>query len=447
MAIIFVILGLLTTGFSQEIIIESRGEGKNFTWYSEISGNWADSVAKSLVDSCSPESTGSRFVTVDGGPVDAQARFTPVLPKEGKYDIYLTWGRSGNAFNVKHIINTGTEEVVKYLDQAGWTGTLAANPHIWIHLGTYDLPAGNKAYVSVDAFEVKGKPSEENSGRVYTDAVKFVPYDPSSQPAATPASQSTSSQTSSMFTPYTRESSPFASPPSTTAQVPSTTQQFPSSSSSSPGLPFVPLGGTSPQSATVSQSFSQPSTLFSQATPSPFSQSATQSYTQPSTPFSQATPAPFSQPATQSYTQPNTPSSQATPAPFIQPSTPFSKETGSFPPIQSTTSLQWYTSYSEAIQAGIANNKSVLLFFRSALGKSSNIMENNVLNDPQVRGKLSQYFICCKMDITQNRSICDYYGIFKAPVLVFLDARGYSSARIDNLLDPEELAREVEKYK
>jgi hypothetical protein len=436
-SIVFILFGLLSAGFSQEIIIESRVDGKNFSWYSETSGNWADSVAKSLADNCSPDSVGSRFAIVDGGPVDAQARFTPVLPKEGKYDIYVTWGRSGNAFNVKHIINTGTKEEVKYLDQAGWGGTLAVNAYIWLHLGTYDLPAGNKAYVAVDASEVKGKPSEENSARVYVDAVKFVPYDPSAQPTATPASQIPASQTSSTFTPFTKESSPFAASPSTTSQVPSS-----STMPASLELPFVPLGGTSPQSATVSP-FSQPGT---QGTPSPFRQPVTTS--------SQATPLPFSQPGATSsqatpspFTQPGATSSQATPSPFAQPGAPFSQPGSSLPPLQSTASLQWYTSYNEAIQAGAANNKSIMLFFRSALGKSSNIMENDVLNNAQVKTKLLQSFICCKLDITQSRPVCDYYGIFKAPVLVFLDSRGYSRARIDNLLDPEELAREMEKYK
>lgn len=491
------LLGLLTPGFSQDIIIESRSEGKNYSWYSETSGSWSDSVAKSLLDDISPESIGSRFVIIDGGPVPAQAKFTPVLPMEGKYDIFVTWGRSGNAMNVKYIINTGSAEEVKYLDQAGWGGSLVGNAFIWHHLGTYDLPAGNNAYVIVDASEVTGKPSPENSGRVYSDAVKFSPYDPSAPRPAESASssvQTASAPASSGSTSYDQSSSPFGSAPSTSSPVPYT-------SSASPSLPFVPLGGTASQPGTTSQPFSQPATqpasspfgqpdtssarTFSspfgqqastsaQMTPSPFSQpgvtysQATPSpFSQPGTPFSRETPSPFSQPGaslsqttSSPFGQPGTTVAQATPAASTVSSYPFSnltastqpgssvpQATGSLPPIQSTGSIQWYASYNEAIQAGGATNKSIMLFFRSALGKSSNIMENEVLNNPQVKTILMQDFVCCKLDITQNRPICDYYSIFKAPVLVFLDSRGYSRARIDSLLDPEELARELQKYK
>jgi|GEM_PF-538730 len=399
------------SGFAQEIIIESRAEGKNHSWYREITGNWSDSVAKSLADDCSPEEIGSRFVIIDGGPAKAQARFTPVLPKEGKYDIYVTWGRSGNAYNVKFVVNTGTEKIAKNLDQAGWGGETSPNPYEWIFLGTYDLPAGNKAYVTIDASEVTGKPSSENSGRVYSDAVKFVPSDgsaPSPAKTSSPPSQSTAPQ----------------SPPSQFApSQPTPSQQFPAS-------PFAPARAVpSAQPQQQKKTASVPFIPMTKTSPSP---------SRPSSPFVQpaSTPSPFqSGPVSQSYRN------RATPI------TPFKSSTTMSPFNPQMASVKWYTTYNQAVQAGIASGKSILLFFRSAMGRSSAKMENEILTDPQVQTRLAQSYICCKLDIAQNRQICDYYSIFKAPVLVFLDSRGYSRARIDNLLDPDQLAHEMDKYK
>ncbi len=81
------------------------------------------------------------------------------------------------------------------------------------------------------------------------------------------------------------------------------------------------------------------------------------------------------------------------------------------------------------------------------MAKTSTDLENEVLNDPAVRAKLEQNYVCCRLDINQNPQVCEYYSIFKAPVLVFLDSRGYSRARIDTLITPAQLALELERFK
>jgi len=446
------ILGLialcLSASFAEEIIVESRAGGKNFSSYSELSGKWFDSVAKSLAEGCSPEEIGSRFVAVDNGPVQAEARFAPAIPKEGKYDIYVTWGKSANAMNVKYLINTGSKEEVKYLDQAGWGGEIAANPYTWNHLGTFDLPAGNKAYVSVLATEVKGKPSGPNSSRIYADAVKFVPADGS---GIGPVSQTTAS----------------SQPAVTAASTPSAVSAAPSITTSQPGsIPFAPIpappalstiSASSPAPSVGSSPFQPSHPVTSAAGSSPFlpaqpatsgvSSSPFQPIAQPSTVAASST-SPF-QPATsavgssqfQPVAQPSTASS--TTSPFLAGSKPVSPLVSA----PATGQVKWYASYPEAIQSGIAANKCILLFFRSATSKTSGTLENEALNDPAVRAPLDQYYICCKLDINQNPQVCEYYSIFKAPVLVFLDSRGYSRARIDTLVTPAQLAVELEKFK
>lgn len=333
------ILGLASVASAQDIIIESKPQGKNYEWYSEVSGNWLDSEAKSSAEGCSPASIGSRFVTITGSSkVTAEARFSPDIPEPGEYEILVTWGRSGNAFNTKYVINTGDKKVVKHLDQAGWGGQLPPNANQWRSLGTYKLPQGKKAYVAVLSEDVKGIPSPENSGRIYADAARFVKGGLEKGAKAEPT----------------------ATPSTTASGTPGDT----------PSMPFVPL----------------------------------------------STPPPYS-------------SSQPSPTPT------------------QSSNIYWYMNYSDAIKAGQAAGKSILLFFCSEMGRASNKMEDEVLAHPEVTRRLSDSYISCKLDISSNRRICDYYGVFKAPVLIFLDNRGYSQARVDQVISPQELARELDKYK
>ncbi len=367
---LFLLIFLSSTLCAQEIIIESRRDGLNFSGYSEIKGNWLDSIAKSTAPGCSFEA-GSRFITIDSKQ-DAEARFTPDIPKAGEYDIYITWGRSGNALGVKIQVNTGSQKVDKVIDMAGWGGSVPENANIWHHLGTFDLPSGKKAHVSLQTSEVTGSADSMNSGRVYADAVKITPkgFVPPATAASTPPAPAS--------TPNIPSPQPV---PVTAAATPGATTSTPATTSSSPGVPFVAIG----------------------------------SQTAPGT-----TPAPYTPPAT-------------TPVPII-PVTPGTQE-----PV-------WMTNYTEAVQAGMASGKSILLFFHSSRAAASLQMENDVLGDPEVKKRLIN-FICCKLEVRESPNVADYYGIFKAPVLYFLDSRGYSRARIDNLVTPTALLQELDKFK
>ena len=450
---LFLILGwlalCLSATFAQEIIVESRAGGKNFSSYSEPLGKWTDSVAKSLAEGCSPEEIGSRFVIVDAGPVQAEARFTPEIPKEGKYDIYVTWGRSGNAMNVKYVINNGTKEEAKYLDQSGWGGEVAANSYTWVHLGTFDLPAGNKAYVAVLATEVKGRPSTPNSGRVYVDAVKFVPADGSgvgpvsqtpvsSQPAVPAASTPAVISSAPFVTTSQSGAIPFApipAPPSLSATF------SPAVAPSAGSSPFQPLQpATSPVGSSPFQPVQAPKSAVST---SPFQPDQPAKSAVSSSPFlpAQPTTSVASSSPFQPVAQPSTVSS--TTSPFLSGDKPLSPLVSA----PATGQVRWYTSYPEAIKTGVDTKKCIILFFRSASSKTSSTLEDEVLNDPAVRASLEQNYICCKLDINQNPQVCEYYSIFKAPVLVFLDARGYSRARIDIVITPPQLVQELEKFK
>jgi len=379
-ALFIIFITLAGTLAAQEIIVESRNGGKNFSWYSETKGTWYNSTAKSNAEGCSAGTIGARFADVDSGAVDAEARFTPVIPKAGAYDIYATWGHSGNALHVKYVINTGTKVEEVFLDQSGWGGTIPVNDHTWIPLGTFDLPAGNTAYVAIQSSSVTGKPDPQNLGRVYTDAIKFVP---SAGEKLTPPS-------SFIERPSSVTTNPTPAPISATPAAPTP-------ASSTQTSPFVP-----------------------RITTSPF-----------------VTPVP-AQVATSPFVTPS--STPAVSSPFVVPTT------GT--PLQAATagSLNWHTSYTEAVRAGISAGKPIFLFFYSTLGGASRTLEDDVLNAPAVKEKLMQNFILGKLDINQNRQVIEYYGVFKAPVIIFLDSRGYSRARIDTILTPEQLLTEMGKY-
>ena len=402
------IMFLMLTGMiaAQEIIVESRKEGKNSAGYSETKGVWYSSTAKSNAEGCSDPTIGARFVDVDSGAKEAEARFTPVLPKAGAYDIYATWGHSGNALHVKYVVNTGTKTEEVFLDQSGWGGSIPNNDHTWVPLGTFDLPAGNTAYVALQTSSVTGKTDPQNLGRVYSDAIKFVP------------------NTGKKLTPPPS----FIEQPSTTPAKPT-----PAPISATPATP-TPTGSTqtSPSAPRITTS--------PFVTPGP-AKVTTSPFVTPAAP--PAASSPFVTPAS----TPVSSSPFVTPAATPAPSSPFvAPTTGTPPPAAQAGSLNWHTSYTEAVKAGIAAGKPVFLFFYSTMGGASRTLESDVLNAPAVKEKLMQNFVLGKLDINQNRQVIEYYGVFKAPVIIFLDSRGYSRARIDVTLTAEQLLAEMDKY-
>jgi len=412
LAALFIIF-LMLTGMvaAQEIIIESRKEGKNSAWYSETKGVWWSSTAKSNAEGCSVGTIGSRFVDVDSGAKEAEARFTPVLPKAGAYDIYATWGHSGNALHVKYVINTGTKVEEVFLDQSGWGGSIPNNDHTWVPMGTFDLPAGNTAYVALQTSSVTGKTDPQNLGRVYSDAIKFVP---NTGTKLTPPP-------SFIERPSSVTTNPTPAPISATPATPLTQSS-----------PFIASSGTTP------------------ATPTPKVSTQTSPFVPPTTNLPFVTPVP-TQGATSPFVAPASPPKFiypfVTPVSTPAPSSPFvAPTTGMTPALAQTGSLNWHTSYTEAVRAGIAAGKPVFLFFYSTLGGASRTLESDVLNATAVKEKLTQNFILGKLDINQNRQVIEYYGVFKAPVIIFLDSRGYSRARIDVTLTAEQLLAEMEKY-
>lgn len=184
------ILAMFATGniaTAQDVLIESRKEGKNYEQYSEPVGTWIDSnnpptTAKSGAAGLTPQGeVGSRkFLlkeppTGDSKTVLGSARFSPKIPSAGRYYIYATWPKAGNAgaiqYAIKHARGEDTVSVIQ--DGFGYSGM--ANANEWYLLGDYEFSAGGDQYVEARATgETKSvNPNPADIGQIFADAVRF----------------------------------------------------------------------------------------------------------------------------------------------------------------------------------------------------------------------------------------------------------------------------------
>ncbi|MFH0792392.1 MAG: hypothetical protein V2A74_00005, partial [bacterium] len=151
-------IAALTFGsaFAQPIIVESGAEGQNHPGYSEIRGRWVDSLSKSTVPQLTPGIM-TRYADIYEG-IPSVARFTPILPQSGNYEIQVVWPASANANKVKYVIHHARGEDVKYLDQDGWGAHGSSNANRWQTLGVYEFKEGSNGWVDVSDEDIAGTP-------------------------------------------------------------------------------------------------------------------------------------------------------------------------------------------------------------------------------------------------------------------------------------------------
>ena len=186
-AAILAILSFSISAQAQDIIVESRPEGQNFSNYQELEGKWLDSNepatrAKSSAPGLSARTIGSRKIlfqiagtssTVAYLP--AAARYFPKLSAPAKMNVYVTWPSAANVMPVHYIIkHAGGQDTVDLL-QDGWGNQIrGGNADQWVPLGVYDFNGGVDQYVEVRT-DAKVKPvgSAANT-QLYSDAVRFT---------------------------------------------------------------------------------------------------------------------------------------------------------------------------------------------------------------------------------------------------------------------------------
>ncbi|MFB3897264.1 MAG: family 10 glycosylhydrolase [bacterium] len=172
---IIYLLCFCSVALATDFIIESRSGGMNYAWYSEVGTKWLDSSSKSTAAGCTA-GIGSRFVSSTTS-FDT-ARFTPNIDTAGNYEVFVAWGNSGNAYNVKYTVKYSGGTTTINLNQNGWGAGGTSNAHTWISLGTYSFVSGTNGAIEVTNIFSTGSPSTTSAWRTYADAVKYV-YQPS----------------------------------------------------------------------------------------------------------------------------------------------------------------------------------------------------------------------------------------------------------------------------
>lgn len=149
--------------WAETVVVESRSGGKNFTAYSEGTGNWANSTAKSSAADVTP-GIGSRFATTDA----SLFRVTPILQAGANYSVEVTHGTSSN-------IPTDLQVGISQTNCTGLaSSTTAFNQvpdNVWRSVGTITVAAG---VTNPTIVFTKTAGSTGTGQRIYADGVRFI---------------------------------------------------------------------------------------------------------------------------------------------------------------------------------------------------------------------------------------------------------------------------------
>ncbi len=157
------------------VIVESRRANGDLTpsspetptssTYSEPAGSLSNTTSKSVIPPGQPQlvGVGARFTT--NSNVGRKGRFTPYLPVDGLYNVYVTVGAtSNNDANASWVINDGVSNVGTGTVHLFYQDTTVANA--WKLLaGDVSLNAGRNAFVELT--------NDGGNNRFVMDAVRF----------------------------------------------------------------------------------------------------------------------------------------------------------------------------------------------------------------------------------------------------------------------------------
>lgn len=287
-----------------EIIVESCPGGQNVEGFKVVEGNWMDSSGKSKVPGL--QATQSKFMTA--GKKAGTVRFTPQIPSDGKYQVFVTFCPSGNAAGVIYKIHCAEGDKQVTQDQNG-RGAKSAN--VWNPLGTFSFKQGKDGYVEIsDAGTGAPANPKDTNARVYADAISFVPEGstPSGPVASATAPAAEAAKPASPALGAAAGASPAGS------SAPSLAGALAPESASSSKLPSLPgaAGSAAPSSASPTPS-SSPAGLASLGSALGNSPAASTmpSLTGSSTPASGAQPSLAGMPSLSAAAAPSTPSAPA----------------------------------------------------------------------------------------------------------------------------------------
>jgi hypothetical protein len=158
----------------RSVIIESGEAGQGTSDYTEVTGQWHDSTARSTAAGLTPE-IGSRWADISGGPGGAVARWTLTPETSGEFEAQVTWPSSANAVNVTYRVSAGSEVLLRRVTQDGNGFLGGANGNVWIPLGRFEAGPNSPVVIEVNDASVSGQPDESSPGRMCADAARLVP--------------------------------------------------------------------------------------------------------------------------------------------------------------------------------------------------------------------------------------------------------------------------------
>jgi hypothetical protein len=107
------------------------------------------------------------LIAESGGDKTAHVRFSPTVPKKGRYKVYVYFpkveGLSDSTMVTVHNGRSSREVMIKESDIRVEGQTSGE----WVYAGSYELPKGSKSYVEISTKSARGK--------VVADAVLWVP--------------------------------------------------------------------------------------------------------------------------------------------------------------------------------------------------------------------------------------------------------------------------------
>jgi serine/threonine protein kinase len=168
-----------------DLIIETRPQGKNFDHYQELSGSWMDSNspadwAKSMASGLSScwdcGSRALRFFAVEDirRSFPGIARFYPRLSSRQHRFVYVSWPITANASPVHYIVHHANGETTVSVVQDGWRSVTDGNANRWVQLGDYDFTPGEDQYVELQVnSDVRAVEGDWN-GQVQADSMLFA---------------------------------------------------------------------------------------------------------------------------------------------------------------------------------------------------------------------------------------------------------------------------------
>jgi len=105
--------------------------------------------------------------------------------------------------------------------------------------------------------------------------------------------------------------------------------------------------------------------------------------------------------------------------------------------------VNWLT-YREAMSAGEAQDKPILLHFTASYSALTRKMRRETYQDPQVIRYLNGNFAVAMVDIAQLPSLARKFKVESVPVLWFLDAAGKGLTSIEGEVGPAKMLRVTE---